>query len=105
ERIPSARDAQALVATLRDKGFGDSTVVGTTEPLSVRVGEPRPLRTAVEIAERLRGDGHNVRLAASPGDATMFVVRHGSFTTRGDAEAKSDDLVRLGLPNQVVQVQ
>jgi len=57
EKIPSARDAQGLVATLREQGFGDAFVVGEREPLSVQVGLPLPLRGAVQMAERLRTSG------------------------------------------------
>jgi cell division protein FtsN len=105
ERVPTARDAQALVGRLREQGFGDATVVGRSEPLAVRVGEPLPLRGAVQLAEKLRAGGHQVRVAAEGGDAITYVIRHGNFGSREEAEAKSEDLIRLGLPNQAVQVQ
>jgi capsular exopolysaccharide synthesis family protein len=104
ERVPSTREAQALSATLREQGFGDATVVGVTEPLAVRVGEPLPLRGAVQLAERLRGGGYQVRVAAEAGEATTFVIRHGSFASREEAEGRSQELMRLGLPNQAVPV-
>ncbi|PYN47985.1 MAG: hypothetical protein DME00_13605 [Candidatus Rokuibacteriota bacterium] len=105
EKIPSARDAQALVAALRQQGFADAFVVGEREPLSVQVGLPLPLRGAVQTAERLRASGHQVRVAAQPGEAVMFALRHGNFATSGEAEAKGQELMRLGLGNQVVRVK
>ena len=105
EKIPSAREAQALVAALRQQGFAEAFVVGEREPLSVQVGLPLPLRGAVQAAERLRASGHLVRVAAQPGEAVMFALRHGNFATSGEAEAKGQELMRLGLGNQVVRVK
>lgn len=105
ERVPTAREAQTLVGTLREQGFSDAVVVGGSEPLTVRVGEPLPLRGAVQLAERLRGSGYQVRVAAEGGEAITYMIRHGNFGSREEAEAKSQDLMRLGLPNQAVQVQ
>jgi succinoglycan biosynthesis transport protein ExoP len=105
EKIPSARDARALVAALREQGFADAFVVGEREPLSVQVGLPLPLRGAIQTAERLRTSGHQVRVAAQPGEAVMFALRHGNFATSGEAEAKGQELMRLGLGNQVVRVK
>jgi cell division septation protein DedD len=105
EKIPSARDAQVLVATLREQGFGDAFMVGEREPLSVQVGLPLPLRGAVQTAERLRTSGHPVRVASQPGEAVTFAIRHGNFATSQEAEAKGQELLRLGLGNQVVRVK
>ena len=105
EKIPSAREAQALVASLRQQGFAEAFVVGEREPLSVQVGLPLPLRGAVQTAERLRASGHPVRVAAQPGEAVVFALRHGNFATSGEAEAKGQELMRLGLVNQVVRVK
>lgn len=105
EKIPAARDAQALVAALRQQGFADAFVVGEREPLKVQVGLPLPLRGAVQTAERLRASGHQVRVAAQPGEAVMFALRHGNFATSGEAEAKAQELMHRGLGNQVVRVK
>ena len=105
ERVPRGREAQVLIAKLKADGIGDAVVVGTSDPVAIRVGDPRPLRAAVEMAERLRADGHTVRLAATPGEATTFVIRHGNFASREEAEARGAELMRLGLANQIVQVQ
>jgi succinoglycan biosynthesis transport protein ExoP len=105
EKIPSAREAQALVASLRQQGSAEAFVVGEREPLSVQVGLPLPLRGAVQTAERLRASGHQVRVAVQPGEAVVFALRHGNFATPGEAEAKGQELMRLGLGNQVVRVK
>ncbi len=105
EKVPTAREAQALVATLREQGYGDALVLGESEPLSVRVGAPLPLRGAVQMAERLRASGHQVRVSAQPGEAATFVIRHGNFATSDEAEAKGQELRRLGLATQVVRVK
>ena len=105
EKIPTAREAQTLVASLRDEGFDNVAVLGETEPLTIRVGTPLPLRGAVQVAERLRAAGHQVRVSAQPGEAVTFVIRHGNFTSTEEAEAKSQELGRLGLASQVVRVK
>jgi succinoglycan biosynthesis transport protein ExoP len=105
EMVPTAREAQALVASLREQGFGEASVLGGSEPLAVRVGALVPLRAAVQTAERLRAAGHRVRVSTQPGEAAAFVLRHGNFSTSEDAEAKRRELVRLGLAPQVVRVK
>ena len=44
-------------------------------------------------------------MSAQPGEATTFVIRHGNFATSEEAEAKGQELMRLGLANQVVRVK
>lgn len=105
ERVPSLREAQALVAALREQGFPDPVVLGAGSKPTVRVGEPLVLRGAVQLAERLRDRGHLVRVAAQPGDAVAFVIRHGNFAARQEADEKAEELSRLGLPNHVVRVR
>ena len=65
-----------------------------------------PLRGAVELAERVRAAGYQVRVAAQPGGASTLIVRHGAFASREEAEAKRRELGQLDLPpHQVVQVR
>ena len=104
ERIPGAAEAQALVGTLREQGYGEATVTRQDPPV-VRVGEPLPLRRAVELAERLKAGGYQVRVAAQSGAATGVRIRHGSFPSKPEAEARAEELGRLGLTPQVVQVR
>jgi len=106
ERLPSLRDAEALSATLRADGFPEGNILGGAGAThSVRVGEPLPLRGAVQLAERLRARGHAVRVAAQPGEAVEFVIRHGNFASREEAQSRAGELERLGLSNHVVRVR
>ncbi|MBI4590848.1 MAG: AAA family ATPase [Candidatus Rokubacteria bacterium] len=105
ERLPNPGEAQATVERLRGEGFGDALIVGSGETLSIRVGEPAPLRTAVQVAERLRAGGHRVRVAVQPGEALNLAIRHGNFASEDEARARGRDLDRRGLPNRVVRVK
>jgi succinoglycan biosynthesis transport protein ExoP len=105
ERLPARRDAEQLAAALAEQGLGEAAVVGSDDAPAVRVGEPLPLRAAVQLAEQLRARGHLVRLAAQPGEAAAFIVRHGNFDSRREAEERAADLARLGFPNHVVRVR
>ena len=104
ERIPGAAEAQALVGTLREQGHGEAVVLRQDPPV-IRVNEPLPLRRAVELGERLRAGGHEVRVAAQPGEAVAFTIRHGNFPSKREADARAEELGRLGLVSQVVQVR
>ena len=105
ERAASAGEARGIVNVLREQGIGDAVVV-STEPPVVRVGDAKPLRGAVQLAERVRKAGYRVRVTAEPGPRPGFTVRHGSFATREEAEARSRELARLSVPAaQVVQVR
>jgi hypothetical protein len=104
ERLPAGRDPQAVAASLREQGLGDPTVI-RQDPPAIRLAEPLPLRGAVELAERARALGHSVRVAAQPGEAVAYMIRHGNFASRLEAEAKAEEFGRLGLPHQVIQVR
>jgi cell division septation protein DedD len=105
ERVPGPREAETLVARLREQGFPDAAIVSGRDTLGVRVGGPMLLRAAVQLAETLRGKGHQVHVAAQPGEAQTVVIRHGNFASREEADAKGADLARLGLPNHVVRAK
>ena len=105
ERVPTAHEGRRVAAALREQGIGDALVV-SADPVVLRVGAPLALRGAVELAERLRAGGHQVRIAAQPGEASALIVRHGAFASREEAEVKRRELGQLDLPaNQVVQVR
>jgi hypothetical protein len=104
ERLPAGRDPQALLAALRERGFAGASLLAQ-DPPAIRLGEPLPLRGAVDLAERARAQGHPVRVAAEPGEAVAYVIRHGSFASRREAETKAEELGRLGLSLQVIQVR
>jgi len=102
EGVGNARDASALVAALREQGVGEF-VPAENEPQGVRAAPLLPLRAAVELAEGLRGRGYQVRVRAQPGKAVTFVVRHGNFATRQEAEARSRQLDALGVSSSVIE--
>ncbi len=104
ERLPPGRDADTVVATLRQQGFADAGVARQDSP-AVRLGEPLALRGAVQLAERARALGHLVRVAAEPGEAVAYTLRHGTFGSRQEAEIKAEEFGRLGLSPQVIQVR
>ncbi|HEY3067277.1 MAG TPA: AAA family ATPase [Methylomirabilota bacterium] len=105
EDVATAADADNIVATLREEGLGTAHVVARSGGLAVRVGEPLALRPAVQLAERLRALGHKVRIAATPDAAVTYVIRHGNFAAREDAEATGAELMRLGLAHEIVRVR
>jgi cell division septation protein DedD len=105
ERVPTVPEAKRIAMALREQGINDAVVV-STDPVVLRVGTQLPLRGAVELAERVRGAGHQVRIAAQPGEASALIIRHGTFASREAAEVKRRELGQLDLPaNQVVQVR
>jgi cell division septation protein DedD len=103
--IERVADSEALLDSLREQGFAEAVVVRNGAGTSVRVGEPMVLRGAVQLAEKLRARSHQVRIAAQPGEAITFVIRHGNFASRDEAEKRSGELNRVGLPNHVVRVR
>ncbi len=104
ERLSPGRDVQGLAASLREQGFAEAAVE-RQDPPAVRLGAPLPLRGAVDLAERARGLGHPVRVAAEPGEAVAYTIRHGQFASRREAETKAEELGRFGLSPQVIQVR
>ncbi|HEX6209614.1 MAG TPA: polysaccharide biosynthesis tyrosine autokinase, partial [Methylomirabilota bacterium] len=104
ERMPAGRDARTFAAVLREQGFADAAVI-RRDPPAVRLGAPVALRGAVALAERARGLGHPVRVAAEPGEAIAYVIRHGRFASREEAETTAEELGRFGLSQQVIRVR
>jgi cell division protein FtsN len=106
--IGSLRDAdegQATAERLEREGYGPVTVLtGRTGP-TVRVGEATPLRTAVQLAEKLRTAGLDARVVTEATHAGQVSLRHGNFASRGEAEAASREIARLGVPNEVIQIR
>lgn len=105
ERLPGPSEAQAAQERLKTQGFGQTALVGGDDTLSVRVGGLAPLRTAVQVAEKLRAAGYQVRVAVQPGEALNLAIRHGNFASEEEARARSQDLSQKGLANRVVRVK
>jgi len=105
ERLSPLPEAQATLDRLKSEGFPQGVLIGSGENLSIRVGEPVPLRTAVQVAEKLRGAGHQVRVAVQPGEALSLMIRHGNFASEEEARPRSQELARQGVSNRVVRVK
>jgi uncharacterized protein involved in exopolysaccharide biosynthesis/Mrp family chromosome partitioning ATPase len=105
ERIATAQEAKIIAAALREHGVHEAAIV-STDPVVLRVGALLPLRGAIELAERVRRAGHQVRVAAQAGEASALIVRHGAFASRAAAEARRREIGQLDLPaHQIVQVR
>ena len=106
ERVPGRREAEAIQERLKAEGYSQTALVGSGDNLSIRVGELTPLRTAVQVAEKLRASGHQVRVAVQPGEALNLAIRHGNFASEEEAGARRRDLSQKGLSgHRVVRVK
>jgi len=103
--IKDPEDGQAAVERLQKDGFAQSTLVIGRSGVTVRVGPPTALRTAVQLAEKLRAAGYDARVATEPTRAGQVSLRHGNFASRAEAEAASREIAKLGVPNEVIQVR
>jgi Mrp family chromosome partitioning ATPase/capsular polysaccharide biosynthesis protein len=105
EGLPGRNEAQAALERLKADGFSQAVIDDSREGLSIRVGELVPLRTAIQLAEKLRASGYKVRVAVQPGDAPSLTIRHGNFASEEEARARGQELVKQGLSNRVVRVK
>jgi hypothetical protein len=104
ERARRRREADTILSALRAAGLG-GTVHDGAGGFSVHVDPALARRSAELVARRLRASGYAARMVAGPGPGATFVLRHGTFSTRQEAEQTGRALERLGLPNQVVQLR
>ncbi|HEU4437795.1 MAG TPA: SPOR domain-containing protein [Methylomirabilota bacterium] len=100
-----ALEGQAAVERLQKEGYTSTVVTTGRNAATVRVGEATPLRTAVQLAEKLRGAGYDAKVVAEATHAGEVSLRHGNFASRGEAEAASREIARLGVPNEVIQIR
>jgi len=106
EHVPSRPEAEAIQERLKAEGYAQTVLAGSGDNLSIRVGELTPLRTAVQVAEKLRASGHQVRVAVQPGEALNLAIRHGNFASEEEAGTRSRDLSQKGLSgHRVVRVK
>ncbi|MGH7415852.1 MAG: SPOR domain-containing protein, partial [Candidatus Rokuibacteriota bacterium] len=103
--LKDPEEGQAAVERLQREGYPPSVLLVRRAGVTVRVGPPAPLRTAVQLAEKLRAAGYEARVVAQPTHAGQVSLRHGNFASRAEAEAASREVARLGVPNEVIQVR
>jgi len=103
--LKDPEEGQATVERLQKEGHPPSVLLVGRTGVTVRVGPPAPLRTAVQLAEKLRAAGYDARVATEPTRAGQVSLRHGNFASRAEEEAASLEVARLGVPNEVIQVR
>ncbi|HEX4995823.1 MAG TPA: SPOR domain-containing protein [Methylomirabilota bacterium] len=103
--LKDPEEGQATVERLQKEGHPPSVLLVGRTGVTVRVGPPTPLRTAVQLAEKLRATGYDARVATEPTRAGQVSLRHGNFASRAEADAASREVARLGVPNEVIQVR
>lgn len=98
-RPPDGETIGSLAERLR--GLGQRV---EETPGGVVVGEPVPVRGAIETTRQLRGHGVRVRLERVPAQAAgLRTVRVGSYATLDDAERARGELVARGYPAAIVR--
>ena len=103
--LKDPEEGQATIERLQKDGYAQSMLLVGRSGVTVRVGAPTPLRTAVQLAEKLRGAGYDARVSTEPTRAGQVSLRHGNFASRGEAEEASREVARLGVPNEVIQIR
>ncbi len=106
--IASLRDpeeGQTTIERLQKDGYAQGVLMVGRTGVTVRVGVPTPLRTAVQLAEKLRSAGYDARVATEPTRAGQVSLRHGNFASRAEADDASREVARLGVPNEVIQIR
>ena len=103
--LKDAEEGQVTVERLQKEGYGSGVLLVGRTGVTIRVGTPTPLRTAVQLAEKLRAAGYDARVATEPTRAGQVSLRHGNFASRAEAEDASREVARLGVPNEVIQIR
>jgi hypothetical protein len=103
--LKDPEEGQATVERLQEEGHPPAVLLVGRTGVTVRVGPPMPLRSAVQLAEKLRAGGHDARVSSETGHAGQVSLRHGNFASRPEADAASREVARLGVPNEVIQVR
>jgi len=103
--LKDPEEGQTTVERLQKEGYPQGVLLVGRGGVSVRVGSPAPLRTAVQLAEKLRAAGYDARVLTEPTRAGQISLRHGNFASRPEAEAASREIAGLGVPNEVIQIR
>jgi len=103
--LKDPEEGHGTVERLQKEGYPPGVLLVGRSGVTVRVGGATPLRTAVQLAEKLRGAGYEARVATEPTRAGQVSLRHGNFASRSEAEEASEEIARLGVPNEVIQIR
>jgi cell division septation protein DedD len=103
--LKDPEEGQSTIERLQKEGYPQSVLLVGRSGVTVRVGPPTPLRTAVQLAEKLRGAGYDARVATESTRAGQVSLRHGNFASRAEAETASREIAQLGVPNEVIQIR
>ncbi|HSE03778.1 MAG TPA: SPOR domain-containing protein [Methylomirabilota bacterium] len=103
--LKDPEEGQLTVEQLQKDGYPPSVLLVGRNGVTVRVGPPAPLRSAVHLAGKLRAGGYDARVATETARVGQVNLRHGNFASRAEAEAASREVARLGVPNEVIQVR
>jgi hypothetical protein len=103
--LKDPEEGQTTVERLRREGYPQGVLLVGRSGVTVRVGPPVPLRTAVQLAEKLRASGYDAKVVTEPARAGQISLRHGNFASRDEAEAVSREVAGLGVPNEVVPIR
>jgi alpha-D-ribose 1-methylphosphonate 5-triphosphate synthase subunit PhnG len=103
--LKDPEEGQTTIERLQKDGYAQSVLLVGRTGVTVRVGAPTPLRTAVQLAEKLRGAGYDARVSTEPTRAGQVSLRHGNFASRAEADEASREVARLGVPNEVIQIR
>jgi alpha-D-ribose 1-methylphosphonate 5-triphosphate synthase subunit PhnG len=103
--LKDPEEGQTTIERLQKDGYAQSVLLVGRTGVTVRVGTPTPLRTAVQLAEKLRGAGYDARVSTEPTRAGQVSLRHGNFASRAEADEASREVARLGVPNEVIQIR
>jgi hypothetical protein len=103
--LKDPEEGQTTIERLQKDGYAQSVLLVGRTGVTVRVGVPTPLRTAVQLAEKLRGAGYDARVSTEPTRAGQVSLRHGNFASRAEADEASREVARLGVPNEVIQIR
>ena len=101
--LPSDRgEATTLTDKLRTEGFSP-LVVESDGRYRVEAGRSVELDQAIDLAHELQKKGFTPKIASETATATLYLVRVGQFTSRGEAGRRAKELQASGFPALLVK--
>ena len=95
-------EADALVEKLRAEGV--SAVMGESDGrYRVEAGRSTELDQAIDLAHELQKKGFTPKIVSESGSSTLYLVRVGQFSNRGEANHKAKELREKGFPTLIVK--